>query len=462
MRKRRHKPTKSTINSKAIIVCSIILLSVYLGGTAYFAKHFYFGSQINGINVGGATVKEAKDLIASEIPKYKLELELRDGLKEEITGNSIGLSYEPKDKIENLKDTQKAFSWPVAIFGKSDSSLNNMVTFDEGLLNKSIDNLSCINKNVTEPKNPTFEYTSDGYNIIPEVKGNKIKKEEFIEIIKNAIINGETKINLEEKNCYENPKFDVTSKEVTDAKKVLDKYSSVKITYDFQDSKEVLDGDKIKDWLYVDDDMNVMVNEKNVSHYVYTLASKYNTFGKTREFHTSLGENVKVDSGNYGWIIDKSAETQSLIETIKNGESTTKQPAYSQTALSRGSNDIGNTYLEVNLTKQHIWYYKEGQLIADGDVVTGNVGNNLGTPTGTYRLNYTEKNATLKGENYSSPVNYWMPFNGNVGLHDASWRNQFGGQIYLTNGSHGCVNAPYPLAQKIFENIKSGTPVVCY
>ena len=77
-------------------------------------------------------------------------------------------------------------------------------------------------------------------------------------------------------------------------------------------------------------------------------------------------------------------------------------------------------------------------------------------------MNYKQKGATLKGAGYSSNVSYWMPFNGNIGLHDASWRSSFGGNIYKTNGTHGCVNMPKYLAKKIFENIKAGTPVICY
>jgi lipoprotein-anchoring transpeptidase ErfK/SrfK len=98
----------------------------------------------------------------------------------------------------------------------------------------------------------------------------------------------------------------------------------------------------------------------------------------------------------------------------------------------------------------------------EGDVVTGNVSLNDATPVGIYRLKYKEKNATLKGEGYSSPVSFWMPFNGGIGIHDANWRSVFGGEIYKTNGSHGCINSPYNLAQTIFDNINAGTPVVCY
>lgn len=55
-----------------------------------------------------------------------------------------------------------------------------------------------------------------------------------------------------------------------------------------------------------------------------------------------------------------------------------------------------------------------------------------------------------------------MPFNGNIGLHDATWRSTFGGTIYKTSGSHGCVNLPPAVAKTIFENIAAGVPVLCY
>ena len=84
------------------------------------------------------------------------------------------------------------------------------------------------------------------------------------------------------------------------------------------------------------------------------------------------------------------------------------------------------------------------------------------TPEGTYKLKYKDKDSVLVGENYRSPVSFWMPFNGNIGMHDASWRYSFGGQIYMTNGSHGCVNLPYSLANDIFYNIDEGTPIICY
>ena len=77
-------------------------------------------------------------------------------------------------------------------------------------------------------------------------------------------------------------------------------------------------------------------------------------------------------------------------------------------------------------------------------------------------MTYTEKNATLRGENYETPVTYWMPFAGNVGMHDATWRSSFGGSIYKYSGSHGCINLPLDAAKVIFENVKKNYPVLVY
>ena len=169
-----------------------------------------------------------------------------------------------------------------------------------------------------------------------------------------------------------------------------------------------------------------------------------------------------MSGGDYGWIVDKNAETEALMSDIENGQVTTKDLTYTQTATSHDANDIGNTYVEISLTTQHLWFYKNGSLVTQGDVVTGNVANNTATPTGVYYIKTKEKNATLKGEDYATPVNYWMPFNGGIGIHDALWRDKFGGTIYQTSGSHGCINSPMDLVTAIYNSIDAGTPVIVY
>ena len=139
-----------------------------------------------------------------------------------------------------------------------------------------------------------------------------------------------------------------------------------------------------------------------------------------------------------------------------------REPVYEQTALYRGSDDIGNTYIEIDYTKQHMWYYKDGALQMESDFVSGNLARQNGSVDGVYKIVYKQRNATLVGEGYSSPVSYFMPFAYNIGIHDASWRDTFGGTIYKTSGSHGCINVPPAFAEQLFNAVDKGTPVVAY
>ena len=224
----------------------------------------------------------------------------------------------------------------------------------------------------------------------------------------------------------------------------------------------MLDGNRIKDWLSLDDAFQVTFNEDNVGEYVRELDDIYDTVGVARSFNTSLGTTIQVSGGDYGWIMDNGEEIKELTELVKNGTNISREPIYLQKGFSYDNNDIGNTYVEINLTKQYLWFYVDGKMIAEGSVVTGNGNSKYATPAGVYTLDYKAANATLRGPGYACPVSFWMPFNGDIGIHDATWRGSFGGQIYMGDGSHGCVNTPYNLSQAIFNNISAGTPVVCY
>ena len=141
---------------------------------------------------------------------------------------------------------------------------------------------------------------------------------------------------------------------------------------------------------------------------------------------------------------------------------TTRDLNYSMTANSHEGNDYGDSYVEINLTAQHLFLYKDGQLVIDSDFVSGNASKENGSPTGAYGITYTQKDATLRGDDYETPVAYWMPFAGNVGMHDASWRSKFGGSIYKYGGSHGCINLPVNVAKVIYENVGKNYPVLVY
>jgi hypothetical protein len=448
---------------KRLIILICALLAIYSSISLHFINHFYFGTTINCIDVSNKTVEEAEEEILSKADIYSVELEGRYNVKEQIIGKDIDLRYDLDDKIQELKGKQNPFGWILSFLRIEDYKIPERVSYNEKLLKKFFDDLSCFtSSNIIEPRNPNLQYTDNGYVIIKEIYGSKVNKDILYEHLVKSIINGEPTINLEAINCYENPKYTSSSKEVLDAKNILDKYTASKIIYSFGDETEVIDSSIINDWLKVNEDFTVTFDEKKVYGYIRKLANTYNTAGKEKEFFTSLGTTTKISGGDYGWIIDVPKEVQALIEDIEQGQTITKEPIYKQTALSHDINDIGDTYVEINMTNQHLWFYKNGFLVIEGDIVTGNVSKGCSTPAGIYTLKYKIKNATLKGEGYTTPVSFWMPFNGGIGIHDASWRSVFGGNIYKVNGSHGCVNAPYYLAKVLFNSIEDGTPIICY
>ena len=118
--------------------------------------------------------------------------------------------------------------------------------------------------------------------------------------------------------------------------------------------------------------------------------------------------------------------------------------------------DIDNAnYIYVSISDQKLWYYKNGVLQLSTSVVTGTRGVH-DTPRGSYRIYGKTAGTYLIGDDYKTWVNYWMPFYGGYGLHDAVWRSNFGGSIYVSNGSHGCVNLPYWAAESIYYSAPVG------
>jgi hypothetical protein len=452
---------KSNCMGKAIIVIAAISL-IYVLISLYFAKHSFFNTIINGVDVSLKTQESVEDTIRTYVKDYKLQLVERNGQIEEIIGQDIGIEYKEKNIINKVYPKQSSFKWISSLLKDQKYYIEGLFVYNEDDLDNKINRLNCLNTDIIEPKNVSFKYTNGSYNVIEEVYGNKINKDKLYKDIEMSILKGVRKLDLNENLCYENPRYTLSSDKTLETENLLNKYVKARITYKFGTEKEVLAENIISQWLSVNENLEAVISELAVMRYVKDLSNKYDTVGITRKFKTSLGKIVNVSGGLYGWRINREAETEALLKNIKLGNVFEKEPIYTQKALYRAENEIGNTYVEVNITRQHLWFYKNGKIITQGAVVTGNPNRGRSTVLGTYMLNYKQKGATLIGPGYEAPVTYWMPFFGNIGIHDASWRYSFGGEIYKIRGSHGCINAPIYLAKIIFDNIEEGTPIICY
>ena len=437
---------------------------VYVGMSQKYKTRFFPNTQINGVDASGKTAAEVQELIAEGVNGYTLTIDERNNQTETIAGTDIKLHAEFDGSLEKMVAAQNPFAW-LWHMKQEEYTIGTMVAYDDAALESQIRNLSCLDpEKAVEPVNAKIsEYVSgQGYSIEPEQEGTAVEAEKLTQAVTGAIENLQDHLSLEEADVYKKPtvlKDDASLAEQLDK---MNKYAKMSVTYQFGDSTETLNGDQIHAWLIANADGSVSVDSSKVSEYVSEMAKAHNTSNKAKTLKTSYGSTIQVSGGTYGWKINQAAETEALAAIIASGESTTREPEYSQKAASHGANDYGDTYVEINLTGQHLFFYKEGKLVVESDFVSGNLAKGWGTPAGSYPLAYKQKNAVLKGENYRTPVNYWMPFNNGIGRHDAKWRSSFGGTIYKTGGSHGCINLPPSVAKTIFDNISAGTPVICY
>ena len=457
---------------KIAAVCGgVVVLVGAVGGGLYWHESLKYktcflpGTIVDGMDVTGKTAAEVEDAIMEQLKGYKLTINGREDLSESITGEEVGLYAEFDDTLAKAIAAQKPMEWGKYRFGKSVNEVNTdaLIRYNDEMLGEAVDSLSCMDKeNMREPQDAKIsDYTSGGYTIIKEDEGTELLEDKVKEAVAAAVMSLAESVDLEEQGCYVSPSITSEDEALKTACETMNKYVGARITYQFGDKSETLSGDEIHNWLTVNG-TSVRINEGKATEYVKKLAASYDTAYKAKSLKTSYGKTVSITGGSYGYKINQAKEAATLVSLIKNGEQTSREPEYSQKGASRTGNDYGNTYVEINLTAQHLYFYVKGKLVVQSDFVSGNAAKGWSTPAGAYSITYKQRNATLKGQGYATPVSYWMPFNGGIGLHDANWRKTFGGTIYKTNGSHGCVNLPPAVAKTIYENISAGDPVLCY
>lgn len=467
-RSRKKKPFGAlgfSVVGGGIVAVALIAAFAYIQVGRSYEKTFFPNTIINGMDVSKKSVMDVKKMIALTIDGYKLTLQERGGTTEEIKGMDIGLEAVFDGKLESILGEQKPLSWAKHLKTPQSFEIGTMIQFDQDKFDSVVSGLSCLKENIEDKAQDASisDYASgQGYQVVAAKEGKELNPEKVKSEISNAVIDLKPELSLDEAGAYVSPKVPTNDPGLVSKVQTMNQYANTTITYKFGEEKKSLNGDTISKWIKTDESGKVYLDSKSVSEFVKDLATKYDTAYKAKTFTTSSGQPVKITGGNYGWKINQGAEADELAELIRSGNSQVREPVYKQKAASRGTQDYGNTYVEINLTAQHIYFYKDGKLVVESDFVSGNESKGWSTPAGAYSLTYKERDATLKGENYRTPVAYWMPFNGNIGLHDAKWRSTFGGSIYKTSGSHGCINLPPAVAKTIFENINAGIPVLCY
>ena len=474
IQKKKHKGLKVTGIIAAIL--AVTAGCAYGAVTYYYADRFFEGTYINGIDCSNKTAYEVEQAIASTVEAYSIEVTSRNQDPQTISGSQIGYQYMSDGEVLNLLKQQKPYEWVRGFMETRSYNTQENVTFDKTLLQNEVKALNCAQpENQVEPENAYVAMNGDEFTIVPETEGSKLKVKEAYKALDAAISGSQTSIDLgSTPDVY--AVAAVTSEDSTlqATRDAYNNYTKASITYTFGDQTVTLDGSTLKNWPQFDEKGQLVQDDasftQHVKDFVAQLASEHNTVGTTRSFNTTSGRTVSVYGSAYGWKIDQDAEAAQLTEEIRTGTQTTREPVYSMRANAYGYNDIGSTYIEVDLSSQHMYYYQGGSIIFDSDIVSGDIRyDDRATPPGIFTLYYKKSPDVLRGAKkpdgtyeYETSVTYWMPFNGGIGFHDATWQAYFGGDRYTYAGSHGCINMPLDAAATLYSIIDTNVPIVCF
>ncbi len=456
----------SSKNKRIIITLALVagLFVVYIGFGVFFKSHFAFNTSINSTKVSLKDTKVAYQRLLDRASGYSLSLMYEDGTCDALTSEQLGLRVDIQpEMIERCLAEQNAFAWPIYLIKGHEFVDKEMVACNEAAVEDIIKNLDGVKKSGTKPtKNADIRFNNNAFETVAEEYGNSIDLKALKNAVVLACIDLEEEVDLIADDCYVKPSILAEDKRLQAAVDTANDYIRADITYLIGDDSLSIDRNTIAGFVKIDSECNVIVDSNEVAEYVKELAKEYNTTGKPIEFKTNSGEVINIRGNYYGWKIDIDGETAQLSEDIMSGKKVRREFVYAQTANSHDKKTYGDSYIEVSIGDQHMWVYKDGQVVLETPVVTGSVNGGHATHTGAFYIAYKQRDRILRGPDYETPVKYWMPFNGGEGFHDAGWRSNFGGTIYINSGSHGCVNMPPARAAELYDMIEAGWPVFVY
>ncbi len=476
----------------AIGIVASLLIIAYISGFIYFSGHFYQDVAINGLNVSNMNSDVAQIVLDNFYKDYKLTIEPIDSDDIVISADDIDAKITVNDSFSDIFKQQEPALWFVNMFNHHDYTVNASATWNEDKLTDIVSKLSILDeKKMVKPADAYVGVEDGKFAIIKEVMGSTVKEESFDKALHNSLSTVQATLNLVEAGCYKLPKVHSDDEALAKELEGKNEYAQYEIKIQMDDLL-LEPGMELYEAVLEKKGDEYEISKSKVDNYVKELADKYDSLDKERKFTTSFGNRVITTKGKaFGYVLNQEKTKADLYSALTAGKSSTVEATFDSKGKSLiGENDIGDTYVEVNLSEQRVIAYKDGKKIAEGDCVSGNESAGHGTDTGLYEIQDKLSPTVLRGEKkpvtktevkknkkgkkvkkevtkyeyeYESPVTYWLQFNGGQGLHDAAgWRSAYGGSIYYYSGSHGCVNLPLDLAKTLYQNFEVGDPVIVY
>lgn len=440
----------------------VLVIIIHLGiSYIYYNNRFLPSTVINGEDCSGKTVSEVSEIMEEKVSDYQLSIVYNDIIVDELYGSDINMKFGDMGIVlQDICDHQKKISWIKGLVFESEPiNTSKGLDYDASVLNSFINSSLVLSMTSTvKSENAGLEYSDGAYVIKPAVYGDEINKEAFVNKLVSSVNSLNTNLDINRDGCFIEPELTEDNKTLIKSCKEANKLIKNKIELNVTDDLFEIPVDIKKDWLTVDNTGALIFNENAFSKYMDRLDKSYSYSDEKREFETFHGDSVTVTGGDFSTGVDRASLVSSMSEAVLNDGDSRVVVAFNK----YNDSEIGDSYIEVDLSNQMLWMFKDGLQILSTPVITGKDDGDYSTPEGVYRLKSKTVNGSVTENGESKNVSYLMAVNGEVAICDAEWKNLFGGVVYKTDGSEGSVYVPNDAAKTIYENCYENMPVVMY
>ncbi len=450
-----------------VLVAAITYISIM----KYYKSNFAVNTWVNGVYCTGKSVEEVNTelLFGTEAPV--ITIIGKSGERAEISLVDANYHEEYLSNLQSYINNQNTLLWPQYLLKESNVTIPPLKIWDNEKLKNLVLQLDLVQSEIRDDDTIDVKilYGEDGYEFYDGMQ-QVFDANKFAELVVRNAEKGVFVTDISSGDCYYVQEDSEEQAATRALWQKLEEFLTIDLTYDMGAEQIVFDKSLTSDLLLLDDSGEFLLDStgsflwdtEEIEAFVDELVSRYNTCDTDLSFQATSGAVVEVPYVTYGTEIDAEAEKEYLTNALINRIEEVHIPTYIQEGYVRGVNDIGDTYIEVDMTNQKLYGYKAGEIVVETDIVTGNMRRKWDTPVGVNFVYNKQKNRILRGQGYASPVDYWMPVKGAIGIHDADWRKEFGGEIYLKNGSHGCINVPVDIMPTVYEEFEIGTPVIMF
>ena len=450
-----------------VVVVVVLGLVGYLMGSQYYAERYYLNTEFAAVDISNLTQAEAADKLKESFSQQTINFNEADREWEPLNASDLGITIQADEALASLMSEQHKQNWLVGAVTDTQIAYapQELITIDDKQLQETLTANNQVNGERYLPTDAKISYSeTEGYLIEDAQAGTELDTSILKNQIIAAIVNQDT---VKVSQAYLQPTITADNPTLVSELEKIQALTSLQITLTIAGHEEVITPEMIYSWLILDETGAYSFDETMIYDYLGTLNDTYATYDDYRYFNSTLQGEVQLDQGTLGWSIDREVETAAILADLAAGESVTREPAIVGIGYNGTLDDIGGSYIEVDMTYQMMYVYIDGVAVISTPIVTGQIGTN--TVQGAYAIWNMESPSELTGFNprtgvdYVQPVSYWLAFDyTGQGIHDANWQPTFGGDAYLTNGSLGCINTPLDIMAQVYEYAYNGMPVLVF